>query len=423
MTPSRRLPPVVLASLLVFGGGAPSLHAQDVTAYTGATLWDGTGAAPVQGATLVVRDGRILAAGAVAVPAGARVEDLSGKWVTPGLVDTHAHVTGRWPGGRGGPSGGAEGDLRLFALYGITTVNSLGDEPESAFPLREEKSARTTGRARLQMAGPVISSRTAEEARAAVAANVAMGVDWLKIRVDDNLGSTTKVAEPAVRAVLEEARARGYRVASHLFYLEDAKALLRGGTGMVAHSIRDVDVDDEVVRLLRERGVCYVPTLVREVSTFTYADGPAFLEDPFFLEHADPAEVERVSRADFVEQTRQSRSAALYREALVQAQKNLKRLVDAGVTVAFGTDAGPPARFPGYFEHMELSLMVEAGLTPEQALRSATGVAARCIGMEEVGTLEAGKWADFLVLGADPLQRVENTRALERVYVSGERVR
>jgi imidazolonepropionase-like amidohydrolase len=205
--------------------------------------------------------------------------------------------------------------------------------------------------------------------------------------------------------------------------LDDAKWLLRNGTGMVAHSIRDRDVDEESIRLLRESGVCYVPTLVREVSTFTYADRPAFLSDPFFLEHADAAEVERVQRPEFVRQMRESTSAARYRDALVQAQRNLKKLVDAGVTVAFGTDAGPPARFPGYFEHMELSLMVEAGLTPEQVLRSATGVAASCIGLDSVGTLEAGKWADFLVLGADPLERIENTRELERVYVSGERVR
>ena len=412
--------PLALAALLA----ATPLAAQDVVAYTGATLWDGTGAPPVERATLVVRGGRVVAAGRVAPPPGARVEDLSGRWIVPGLIDAHAHVTGRWSrGSRGSAAGGAAGDLLLFARYGVTTVASLGGEPEDALALRRSHDVHALERARLVLAGPVITAGTADEARAAVRANDALGVDWIKIRVDDNLGTTPKMPAEAVRAVLDEAHARGLRVATHLFYLDDAKELLRSGTDLIAHSVRDADVDDELVELLRQRGVCYVPTLVREVSTFVYADEPDFLEDPFFLARADPAELERVRSPEFREEMRDSPSAARYREALVQAQENLLRLVEAAIPVAFGTDAGPPARFPGYFEHMELSLMVEAGLTPEQALRSATGVAARCLSLDDVGTLEAGKWADFLVLGADPLDRIENTRALERVYVAGNLVR
>ena len=118
-----------------------------------------------------------------------------------------------------------------------------------------------------------------------------------------------------------------------------------------------------------------------------------------------------------------SSTAARYREALGQAQRNLKILVDAGVAVAFGTDAGPATRFPGYFEHMELDLMVEAGLTPEQALTSATRVAASCLQMPDVGTLEPGKSADLLVLGADPLADISATKTLERVYIAGNQAR
>jgi imidazolonepropionase-like amidohydrolase len=117
-----------------------------------------------------------------------------------------------------------------------------------------------------------------------------------------------------------------------------------------------------------------------------------------------------------------SASAAAYRVALVQAQENLKALSDAGVPIAFGTDAGPSARFPGYFEHMELQLMVDAGLTPEQALRSATGVAADCLGLDDIGTLEPGTWADFVVLGEDPLQDIQATTTLERVFIGGHEV-
>ena len=118
-----------------------------------------------------------------------------------------------------------------------------------------------------------------------------------------------------------------------------------------------------------------------------------------------------------------SSSAAAYRVALGQAQRNVKALWDEGLPVAMGTDAGPAARFPGYFEHMELQLMVDAGLTPEQALLSATSVAAGCLRLDDVGTLEPGKWADFIVLDEDPLSDVGATKSLERVFIAGGEVR
>ncbi|MDA0311558.1 MAG: amidohydrolase family protein [Gemmatimonadetes bacterium] len=124
-----------------------------------------------------------------------------------------------------------------------------------------------------------------------------------------------------------------------------------------------------------------------------------------------------------MEQTRQSPAARGYRVALIQALANLKLLVDAGAAVTFGTDAGPAGRFPGYFEHMELALMVGAGITPEQALRAATGVAAGCLGLDDVGTLEAGNWADFIVLEADPLKDITNSQTIEQVYVAGRPMR
>jgi imidazolonepropionase-like amidohydrolase len=192
---------------------------------------------------------------------------------------------------------------------------------------------------------------------------------------------------------------------------------------MVAHSVRDVAVDAELIGLLQERNVCYVPTLTREISTFVYAERPAFFDDPFFQRWADQEEVRRVTQPIFQEQMAASTSAARYREGLRMAQRNLKTLSDAGVPIAMGTDAGPAGRFPGYFEHVELDLMVEAGLTPAQALASATSVAARCLGLDDVGTLEPGNWADFLVLDADPLADVANTKRLRTVYVAGNEVR
>lgn len=192
---------------------------------------------------------------------------------------------------------------------------------------------------------------------------------------------------------------------------------------MVAHSIRDADVDAEVMELLAERRVCYVPTLTRELSTFVYAEVPDFFQDPFFLRWSDPAEVARLSAPGARAAVAASEAAARYRVGLTQAQRNLKALVDAGLVVGMGTDVGPAGRFPGYFEHVELELMAESGLTPRQVLHTATEGAAACLGRSDVGTLQPGRWADFLVLDADPLLDVTHTRRLAAVYVAGNLVR
>ena len=393
------------------------------TAFTGATVWDGTGAPALSNATITVQDGRIVAIEENSQPRrGAEIVALDGKYVIPGLVNVHGHVSGRWaPGGVTGDVERVRGDLALFAQYGVTTVNSLGDG--DAVIAARDAATDMDMRARVFAAGPVIAAFDTDAARAAAITNADAGVDWLKLRVDDNLGSTDKMPWDAVQAVLDVGEERGLRVATHLFYLADAKRLLEMGSGLIAHSVRDSDVDEAFMTQLRETGVCYVPTLTREVSTFVYGQRPDFFDDPFFTVRADQAEVARVSEPGFRERMAQSQTAARYRVALSQAMTNVKKLSDAGLAIAMGTDAGPAARFPGYFEHLELWMMVDAGMTPAQALASATGVAASCLRASDVGTLEAGKWADFLVLGENPLQDIGATRTLERVFIAGGEVR
>jgi imidazolonepropionase-like amidohydrolase len=419
MTALRSLSGLALALLASACGTTQST----AVAYTGATLWDGTGAPPVSDATLVVDGGRIIAVGADAeVPRGAATVPLEGRYVIPGLIESHGHVTGAWaPDGVTDPMTRVREDLLLYARYGVTTVNSLGDD-ETVIAVRDAQTP-ADARARVLAAGPVVADNDPAAARASAVENADLGVDWLKLRVDDNLGSGRKMPWEAVAAVMDVGRERGLRVATHMFYLDDAKRLLELGTGMLAHSVRDTDVDAELISMLREGDVCYVPTLVREVSTFVYAERPDFFDDPFFQAHAHAAELARASDPGFMQRMGASAAAAAYRVALVQAQENLKALSDAGVPIAFGTDAGPSARFPGYFEHMELQLMVDAGLTPEQALRSATGVAADCLMLDDVGTLEPGKWADFVVLREDPLRDIAATKTLERVFIGGNEVR
>ncbi len=398
-----------------------------MTAFSGATVWDGTGRPAQANTTLFVRDGRIVSVSSDgSAPNGADITetiDLSGRYIIPGLVNAHGHLSGLWADESiEDEIDRVRGDLELFAKYGVTTVNSLGDT--DAVIATRDAAHPTDPRARLLAAGPVIPpSPFPSKARTDAQANVEAGVDWLKLRVDDNLGTGTKMPWESVQAVLDVANENGLPLATHLFYLEDAKKLLDMGTSLVAHSVRDVDVDVGFLSQLRETKVCYVPTLTREVSTFVYGKRPGFFDDPFFTEHAHSGEVTRVSDPVFMDQMASSRTAAGYRTALEVALRNVKAVADAGLPVAMGTDAGPGGRFPGYFEHMELWMMGEAGLTPEQVLMSATSVSASCLDLDDRGVIAPGMWADFMVLGENPLESLQNTRSLEQVYVAGQPVR
>lgn len=384
-----------------------------VRAFTGARLIDGTGGEPIANATLVVRDGRVVAVGpasAVAIPEGAERVALDGKTVMPGLINAHGHVNGLR-------------DLATYAAYGVTTVYSLGGEPAEVLAARGSQDSPSQAWSRVFAAGPVLTPTTAAEARAQVAAAAAQRVDMVKIRVDDNLGTTARMPPEAYREVIAESHRRGLRVATHLFYLSDARLLLAAGADLVAHSVRDAEVDAALVSALRAAGVCVSPTLMREVSAFVYESTPPWFDDPLFLAHANREWMATASDPARQAAVRASTSAQRYKTALDVASRNVKLLSDAGVTIAMGTDTGPVGRFQGYFELMELELMVNAGLTPRQALLAATRDAARCMRIDQsLGTLEAGKWGDFVVLDADPLADISNVRRIHSVWIAGNRV-
>jgi imidazolonepropionase-like amidohydrolase len=183
-------------------------------------------------------------------------------------------------------------------------------------------------------------------------------------------------------------------------------------------------VDAEFIALMKQRHAFYCPTLTREVAVFTYAETPSFFTDPFFLKEADPGEIAKMQDPKRQETVRNDKGAAWYKEHLPVALRNLKILSDAGIPIAMGTDSGGgPGRFQGYFEHLELEYETRAGLTPMQALVSATSGAAKAVHIsDKVGTVEKGKWADFLVLTANPLDDIRNTRKIESVWIGGVRV-
>jgi imidazolonepropionase-like amidohydrolase len=231
------------------------------------------------------------------------------------------------------------------------------------------------------------------------------------------------MAPEIYQAVIREAHARRQRVAVHMFYLADAKAVLDAGADFLAHSVRDADVDADFIGKLKARDVCLCTTLMREVASFVYESTPDFFSDPLFLKYADPQQVDTLKQPARQQQMRSSAAAQRYKVTLDVASRNLKKLSDAGVTIAMGTDTGSLGRFQGYFELMELEMMVKAGLTPQQALLAATRDAAKCQRIDDqVGTLQNGRWADFVVLDANPLADIKNVRTISDVYVAGNKV-
>jgi imidazolonepropionase-like amidohydrolase len=410
----------------------------------GARLIDGTGRLAIENSVLVIEGDHVVAAGksgAVSIPKDAAVQDMTGKTIMPALINLHGHL--------GLSSNGADSaaghytqenvvkQLNKYLSYGIGTVASFGQDEDPIYSVRDGQHAGTVGGARVYTAGhgfleytgksyPNDSRyrpQTADEARADVRELAAHHPDYIKMWVDDGLGRGTKMQPAVYQAIIDEGHKQHIRVFAHEFYLGDAKALLAAGLDGFAHSIRDQPVDDDLIKTMKAKGVFLIPTLVRDEVLFAYADNLPWLNDPFFLAGLEPGALAIIRSPENIEKGSKDPDIAKYRAGLQMAKKNLKTLSDAGVKVAFGTDSGIPTRFPGYFEHRELQLMVEAGLTPMQAIVAATGTNAEILGgAKQFGTLQAGRRADFMVLDANPLDDIHNTEKLSAVWQAGKTV-
>ncbi len=384
------------------GAGAATAPGE-ATVFEGARLIPGDGSAPVEDAVFVVEDGRFAAVGrrgAVEVPAGAARVDLAGKTVMPAIVDAHKHF--------GATRDEVVDQLRHMAYYGIGTATSLGlDAGDLPFQLRDET---IEGAARFRTAGRGITApelgrseipywvTTEEEARSAVRELADRKADLVKIWVDDRGGQYQKLSPELYGAVIDEAHRQDLRVVAHIFTLEDAKGLLRAGVDGFAHGVRDRDLDDEAVALFRERpGVVLVPNLPdRGVAV-----------DLGWLAGSVPAGELRELQAAATDRPEAQ-------EAFGIQARNLARLHAAGVPIALGTDGSTP-----WAPHLEMEDMVAAGMTPAEVIAAATGSAAAWLRLPDVGTVAAGKSADFLVLDADPLEDIANTRRISAVYLRG----
>jgi len=408
-------------------------------------LIDGTGAAPREHVSLLLRNGRIEKIGeTMVVPSGVPVRELSGKTVMPGLISAHSHlgliVDDAESSATGYTRENVTAQLKQFERYGVTTILSLGVNRDLVYELREEQRRGRLGGATIFTAGrgigvpggapplpgatdQIYRPATVGEAREDVDEMAGHRADIVKIWVDKLHGAAPEMTPEIYKAVIDEAHRKNLRVAAHEYALEDAKQLVADGVDVLAHSVRDQVVDDAFVQAMKQNKVWYVPTFTVDESFFVYAARPEFMQTAFFQQAAGPKLLAKFNAPGYAEKINQDAQTAQHRKDFAVGQQNLKKLFDAGVNVGFGTDSGAlPGRIPGFAEHRELELMVEAGLTPMQAITAATGENAKLLHLADRGTIAVGKRADLLVLDADPLADIRNTRRMFAVYHEGRRI-
>ena len=461
---------VWLIASLVWIGAA---HAEDTLAIVGATLIDGTGAPARPDSVVVIRGDRIVAVGTVdtlAPPDGATIVRADGKFLIPGLIDAHVHLsrsaslysnpgeldfravrdwaTDEVPRTRAA----LPATLARYVAAGVTAVIDRGG-PRASITNRALAESLAAA-PRVAVAGPMLTTyrrrsayedddatgyfiQTPDQARALVRANAAAGVDMIKVHFLPPVDAMS-VALDWFAAAVDEARAHDLEVTVHATDAALARAVIAAGARQLVHSIDDMEISDGLARELAAAGAIYTTTLLvfegyREVfgRRLDYSEIELRLADPEIIATLD--DLDRVPRrllppwvaqygagSDGRLRVRVDRPYWMVRNVKTLMARNLVKLEAAGVTIAAGTDAGTVGNLHGPALHRELELMVDAGLTPAAALRAATQGGATAMGRAELlGTIAPGKLADMVLLNADPLADITNTRRIHRVILGG----
>jgi imidazolonepropionase-like amidohydrolase len=402
-----RIDGVAVAAIVILGvlaGCATPASERSVTVFEGARLIVGDGRV-IEKATLVVDGTKIVQAGAAAdvrVPAGATRVSLAGKTVMPMIIDTHVHLSPTREG--------LIRDLKLRAYYGVSAALSMGTDPYELLDIRGQA---IPGAARFLSAGRGITMpepgrttaphwiTTEAEGRKVVQELAAHKVDMVKIWVDTRDGKYKKLTPEIYAAIIDEAHKRGLRVSAHIFDLADAKGLIRAGIDALAHGVRDKDIDDDLVAMFKQH-----PKLVL---TPNLPDRGVKV-DLGWLKAGLPAdELAKLESVNYDRPTAQFFYG-------IQA-RNLAKLNAAGVRITLGTDGNR-----SWGPHEEMLDMVMAGMTPMQVIVAATRNSAEFLRIADAGTLQAGKSADFIVLDANPLDDIANTRRISAVILRGAAV-
>lgn len=436
---------VAVSGVLAWSGctseATPSL------AVVGATVIDGTGSRPIPDATILIRNGRIETVGPssdIKVPRGSRVLDVAGKYVIPGLADMHVHFSS------GGP---AASDLprllRQFLFYGVTTVfnpGGTGGDLNTILRLRAAIAAGTLESPTILATGGLITVPGSHPTSTIMSApasgdwtekgvwivddTAAMretvrkvakaGMEGVKIVVESGpamYGDTHPQMSPRlVAAAVDESGRQGLPVYAHATSPDELEIVLASGVHGVMHLV--AGADSSLLNEMTRKGIYYVPTLAVTVWPDTWADPSQNLKDPFIHAGVEDNVIESLMKSGLLPTSAPTDADLAWRRDFLS---NLRRAMDAGVSIVAGSDTGNPLVFPGFSMHHELELMVEAGMSPMDALVAATRMPAQMVGQEEIfGTLTPGRRADLLVLGANPLDDIRNTRTLELVVQKGK---
>jgi imidazolonepropionase-like amidohydrolase len=396
----------IVAALVSVLSVAVLAQSPTVTVFEGARVIVGDGRAPIENATIVVTGPRITQVGRAAevkAPAGATRVSLAGKTVMPTIIDTHVHLSQTREA--------ITQDLQRRAYYGVSAAMSLGQDTEDA-PF-QIKAQPIPGAARFFTAGRGMTApepgrtmapywlTSVAEARKAVQEQAAKKVDIIKIWVDDRNGQFKKLTPDLYGAVIDEAHKNKLRVTAHLFTLEDAKGLWKAGIDAFAHGVRDRDVDAEFMAMLKTR-----PTFVLVPNL---PDRGVKTDLSWLRDSLQPGELQKLEAGNTDRPEAQTQFG-------IQA-RNLAKMSSAGVRIAVGSDGNTP-----WAPHVEMADMVASGMTPMQVIVAATRNGAEFLRMSDTGTIEAGKNADLLVLDANPLDDITNTRRISSVYLQGTSV-
>ena len=416
-----------IAALVVF----PAIAAAQDVAIVGATIVDGTGAAPKQG-TVVLRGDRILAAGpTVQIPATATVVDAKGHTLLPGLFDLHTHLpysavaglSGDWPK-----------VLKAYLYCGVTSVVDFGTYPETFEPMRRLLREGIVAGPRIHLAARIttplghgaeggrgdffsLEVQTPREARSAMKRWLAYDPDAIKVFTDGWRYGTepdmTSMEEETLRAIVEEAHARGVEVLTHTVTLEKAKIAARAGVDVIAHGIGNAPADEELLEIMRAKGTIYAPTLA------FYESKPPGIRSPLLRTLLEPAAIQIRERQEAT--ARPARPDRAREARWRNLMRNTAILRAGGVRFGTGTDAGVTGAFHGYSTLRELALLVTGGLTPLEALTAATGNSAKALHVDaDRGTIAEGKLADLLLVEGAPHVNIADIQRVRRVFLGGK---